>query len=363
MKGLSRLEIFILLLIVGQVVYAQRGSKGELVGVAASLEIPNFQSKQVPKEARPYVNNMIYIPAGSFVMGQELDTITWNSVPTRTYSLSSFFISETEVPNWLYREFCQHMIDSLGSEKAQQFLPDSLCWLNGTTNSDVDYLAAHYFTHPAFDNYPVVGVSYIQAHSFCAWLTSKVKNELRRSKKIASWADFIEFRLPTEEEWEYAARGGSDLHSYYPWGPYYYTFSDDGFVPHANCGAIIDTLGATDLPADHDGYTYTGPIKSYTSNSYGLYNVSGNVSEWTTTIYNPSAYLPVYDLNPAIYDTNAIEDSVRRVIKGGSFDDFPYFLGSSVRRGVMAHTQSKSIGFRVVLQNYGGRENSNYELK
>ncbi|CAG5086546.1 Formylglycine-generating enzyme [Parvicella tangerina] len=326
---------------------AQRGKKGELVGVLTSLELPDFQSKKVPKDIRPYVENMIYIPAGVFNMGDDLDTNA-RFYSKRVSTVASFFLSKTEIPNWLYREFCQVMIDSLGMDSAHLFLPDTLCWLENESPY-TEPMASYYFSHPAYDNYPVVGVNYLQTVLFCDWLTDKVQKGLSKDSKTKGWAKMISFRLPNESEWEYAARGGLDI-SAYPWGESYYVYNDGGYTPKANCGAIIDTLGHIVLPADHDGYRYTSDISSFSPNGYGLYNMSGNVAEWTLDIYNPYASIFDYDLNPTFYrDTLSPKDSVSRVVKGGSFEDLPYFLSCGVRKGIMAYTQSKSIGFSVAI--------------
>lgn len=345
--------IVILTLFIVNIGYAQRGSKGELVGVGKSWVILDFQSKQVPKEARKYVQNLRLIPAGSFHMGEDYyDSISYSYSLSysRVISIDAFYMSETEVPNWLYREFCQEMVDSLGKEAASKFLPDTLCWIRDNNQSDLENLTRLYFQHPAYDNYPVVGVSFVQAYWFCDWLTQKVRKELSKSKKTAHWTQFIDFRLPNEEEWEHAARGGREM-SYYPWGPYFYTSENNKLVTHANCGAIIDTLGGIALGAQHDGYRYSGEIYSYEPNEYGMYNTSGNVAEWTLTKYDPIYNSVACDIcRPSvIFDSIAVLDSVLRVVKGGSYNDFPYFLGSGNRTGFDAYTQSRTIGFRVAM--------------
>lgn len=334
---------------------SQRG-KGKLVGVYDLMETPDFKSKKIPKEIRPYVNNMVLIPSGSFYMGAQEEEFTSNYM-IRTASSAAFYMSEVEVPNWQYREFCADMKDTLGPDSLYHYLPDTLCWLKDKDYSN-DALADYYFNHTAYDNYPVVGVSQIQADLFCNWLTEKVKLGLNQSSKTNIWPSLIYFTLPTEVEWEMAARGGIEGTSY-PWGNELYGRKKDcGFKAQANSGAILDTNKQVSIPADFDGYKQTCPIYEYNKNEYGLYNMSGNVSEWTKEIFSLDLYEFTSDLP---VDNNFYpwkhSDSTKLIIKGGSYNDLPYFLRSAVRRGVKANTQSSAIGFRVVIPYF---DRSNY---
>lgn len=351
--------------------YAQKG-KGKLTGadVRDIWEIPSFQSKKIQKETRKYVNNLIYLPSSSYTMGY---TSEENLTYSKIFTIQAFYMGQTEVPNWLYREFCEEMTDSLGSDSTHLFLPDTLCWLehedlipvwNYQDQWSLESMANFYFIHPAYDNYPVVGVSFMQAQLFCNWLTIKVKSGLMKSSKTAAWAEIIEFRLPSEIEWEYAARGNLELANY-PWGNGFYQMDEEGkLVSHANSGAILDTNRITTVPADLDGHLLTSQVYSYQPNGFGLYNMSGNVSEWTDTRYDPFLYEQTYDLVPnysALFAETPL-DSTNVVIKGGSFNDFPYFLQSGVRRGVMAPTQSPTIGFRIVTSAYSRNGNRSEDL-
>lgn len=337
---------------------AQKG-KGKLVGVKGLMEAPDFKSKKIPKEIRPYVNNMVLISGGSFYMGNLDDDFL--SGTTRQVSSSAFYMSEIEVPNWQYREFCADMKDTLGPDSLHYYLPDTLCWLKDKDYSN-DALADYYFSHPAYDNYPVVGVSYLQADLFCIWLTEKVKLGLNESSKTNIWPDLIYFTLPTEVEWELAARGGWESVNY-PWGNELYGRKKDGnFKVQANSGAIVDTNMQITIPSDFDGYYQTCPVYEYNSNEYGLYNMSGNVSEWTKEIFSVDFYTFRSDLqvDNTFYPWKH-EDSTRLIVKGGSYNDLPYFLQTAVRRGVSANTQSSTIGFRVVIPYFDRSDNFSRE--
>ncbi|MBE3139681.1 MAG: SUMF1/EgtB/PvdO family nonheme iron enzyme, partial [Thermoplasmata archaeon] len=198
--------------------------------------------------------------------------------------------------------------------------PDTLCWIRDFTYSFNDPQASLYFWHPSFDNYPVVGITWVQATAFSIWRTNYMNTALREN----GVADVQEYRLPTETEWEYAARGGLDL-SMYPWGsPYTRNYKGcfyANFKPLR--GNYID-----------DGNVYTGKVGSYEPNEYGLYDMSGNVAEWTRGAYHPSANIFQHDLEPN-YEYNATPQDPpimkRKVIRGGSWKDIAYFLQTGSR--------------------------------
>jgi sulfatase modifying factor 1 len=220
--------------------------------------------------------------------------------------------------------------------------PDTLCWIRDFTYSFNDPMASLYFWHPSFDNYPVVGVSWVQANAFSIWRTDYMNTALRKN----GIADVQQYRLPLETEWEYAARGGLDL-SMYPWGgPYTRNYKGcflANFKPLR--GNYID-----------DGNVYAGKVGSYEPNEYGLYDMSGNVAEWTRSAYHPSAYIFEHDLQPN-YEYNATPQDPpvmkRKVIRGGSWKDIAYFLQTSSRDYEYQDSTKPYIGFRNVRSYIG----------
>jgi sulfatase modifying factor 1 len=222
--------------------------------------------------------------------------------------------------------------------------PDTLCWIRDFTYSFNDPMADLYFWHPSFDDYPVVGISWPQANAFSRWRTDYMNTALRKN----GIADVQAYRLPLETEWEYASRGGLDL-SMYPWGGPY-TRNDIGcflanFKPLR--GNYID-----------DGNVYAGKVGSYDPNEFGLYDMSGNVAEWTCGAYHPSAYIFQHDLQPN-YEYNATPQDPpilkRKVIRGGSWKDIAYFLQTSARDYEYQDSTKPYIGFRNV-RSYIGAE-------
>ena len=221
--------------------------------------------------------------------------------------------------------------------------PDTLCWIHDFAYSYNEPLARTYFWHPTYDHYPAVGINWSQAKAFCVWRTQQF-NAYLTSKGQAGLNDF---RLPTEAEWEWAARGGEHANPF-PWGGPY-SRNDKGcllanFKP--NRGNYVDDGGTTPVIVGH-----------YPANSFGLYDMAGNVAEWTIGSYDESANVFTWDLNPDYSYNATIEDPIsmkRKVIRGGSWKDIEYYLLVSTRDYEYQDTAKSYIGFRCV-QNYLGR--------
>ena len=208
--------------------------------------------------------------------------------------------------------------------------PDTTVWVKDFSYSYNDPIHDNYFWHEAYEEYPVVGVSWYQARAFCNWKTKK-KNDFLRSKKHPSRV--LDFRLPTEAEWEYAARGGIEYGTY-PWGGPYTTTDQGCFL--ANFKPVRGDYAL-------DGALYTVEAYSYSPNGYGLYNMAGNVSEWTNTSYFKGA------LNGSIINSNFEDlESKRKIIRGGSWKDIAYFLQVSTRDFEYVDSKKSYIGFRTV---------------
>ena len=225
--------------------------------------------------------------------------------------------------------------------------PDTLCWIRDFAFSYNEPMTRQYFWHPKYDDYPVVGVNWHQAKAFCKWRTEWLNRY---------WEDIgqpitEEFRLPTEFEWEYAARGGRD-NNMYPWGGPYTRNSKGCFLANfkPNRG---DYMG--------DGGMYPVRSDAYFPNDYGLYNMAGNVAEWTINAYSESTHQIAHDLNPDYqYDATPEKDGAayfsqsRKVIRGGSWKDIAYFIQNGSRTYEYQDTCKSYVGFRCV-QTYIGR--------
>ena len=317
----------------------------------------------------PY--GMVYVPSGTLVIGQsDQDFFNTNIQKAKSISISGFYMDETEITNNEYRQFVYWVRDSLahaalghfvesedgtsenidweqeidwedetldglffqgadafkGMKEAdtRQFVyewewkdwqtaahsrnikrssivhkektniyPDTLSWIRDFSYSYNEPMTRNYFSHPAFDDYPVIGINWKQARAFCFWRTL-----LWNTYKGEDEPNSEEFRLPTEHEWEWAARGGREL-APFPWGGYY--------LRNAK-GCLLANFkpGRGNYP--EDGGLYTVKADAYFPNEYGLYNMSGNVAEWTESAFQDNAYNFVHDLNPDIKYESKPED-------------------------------------------------------
>ncbi len=220
-----------------------------------------------------------------------------------------------------------------------EIYPDTTVWIRDFEYSYNEPMHNDYFWHDAYSDYPVVGVNWMQAKAFCNWRT-KFKNDDQKSRG----KQFVnQFRLPTEAEWEYAARGGIEGGTY-PWGGPY-VISDTG------CFMANFKPQRGDYAAD--AALYTVEAKSFEPNEYNLYNMAGNVSEWTNSSFDQGANEYLSTMNPNIGSQN----NQRKVIRGGSWKDVAYFLQVSTRDYEYQDSARSYIGFRTV-QDYMGEEDS-----
>tara|TARA_B100000131_G_scaffold191057_1_gene183690 strand:+ start:674 stop:1981 length:1308 start_codon:yes stop_codon:yes gene_type:complete len=247
--------------------------------------------------------------------------------------------------------------DANGKKDRNEFLseievniyPDTLVWIHDYAYSYNEPYSRAYFWHPAFDDYPVVGINWKQAIAFTKWRTMVMNNYLKKVNEPT----LPEFRLPTESEWEYAARGGQD-YSPYPWGGPY-TRNDKGCFL-ANFKPLRGNYTA-------DGGIKSIKVASYNPNGYGLYDMGGNVAEWTSNAFDESAFSYSHDMNND-YHYNASEEDhevlKRKVIRGGSWKDISYFVQNSTRTYEYQDTAKSYIGFRCVID-FMGRDKKDFE--
>lgn len=300
---------------------------------------------------------------GGVAMGE----IPGSNNPERQVTVPSFYLSSAEVTNNEYKNF---LIDSLltPAEQARHWkkmapkkneedsvrfyldflfakarkanlMPDTACWTRDFPFAFNKPLAEHYFWHVAFNEYPVVGVSWHQAKAYCAWLSRANNEDLRAQGKEPQ----PNFRLPTEAEWEYAARAimAPEDHSHgfpralYPW---------QGRRVWDDKGQYLANIKADHSDYSDDGYEYTAPVRSYSPNAFGLYNMAGNVSEWVEDVFRLVTDESLKTLDGGM---RLGTDEPGRVIKGGSWADYRYAAQCGSRAELPAGQGYSRVGFRV----------------
>lgn len=221
--------------------------------------------------------------------------------------------------------------------------PDTSCWKADFVAEKNDIYVAMYFASPAYQNYPVVGVSWEQANAFCHWRT--------KYHKINSKFETAPFRLPTEAEWEYAAKGGRKgaVNKKYPW-------SSEEITDKKGCYFANFKPRRGDFT--NDGFLITSPVGAFLPNELGLYDIVGNVAEWTSTAYFPTGNKIMSTMNPST-EFNALANTPyqlkRKVVRGGSFKDVYNFVNVDLREWKYQNEKLAFVGFRCIRNIPGER--------
>ena len=219
--------------------------------------------------------------------------------------------------------------------------PDESSWVNDFKNAYNEPYLRLYFDHPGYDDYPVIGVSWEQAMAFCVWRTNYYKS----SSNLPAGQVIEPFRLPTESEWEYAARAGKSENKY-PWAS---DVADEDLCFMAN-------FKPGDGNYTEDGHLITSRVASFLPNEFGIYDMAGNVAEWTSSIYTESGQSQTSDLNPDLHYNAAIDDLYemkKKVVRGGSWKDVKQFIRSDMRTFEYQNETRSYIGFRCVRTQVG----------
>lgn len=284
-----------------------------------------FDTNKYPDEYYAEVMDTMYLPMEESYNGQR----TWD-VKKFKFKYTYMDIQKAAKNRNLKRK------DVLITEEVEIY-PDTTTWIRDFAYSYNEPMHNDYFWHEAYGAYPVVGVSWKQANAFTNWRTL-YKNAHQKSK---GKPNVNSFRLPSEAEWEYAARGGLQGATF-PWGGPYAKNDRGCFL--ANFKPLRGDYAA-------DMALYTVEAKSYEPNDYNLYNMAGNVSEWVQGSYDPASYEYMSTINPNVNDPN----NQRKVVRGGSWKDVAYFLQVSSRDYEYADSARSYIGFRTV-QDYMGTD-------
>lgn len=421
--------------------------------------------------------NLVYIPGGTYQMGMFEQDVTFeaDAVPRRV-TISDFYMDQTEVANIDYLEYLYWLGRVFGQdypEIVENAKPDTLVWRDPLAYNEP--YVRYYFRHPAYQNYPVVGVTWVQATEYTKWRTDRVNEAImirqgylktnpeqqnednfnteaylvgqyegkqgkqkkdlqtggKRKVRQEDGVMLPDYRLPTEAEWEYAAlalQGNAKFENVnerriYSW---------DGLSMRQTKGRHVgkmranfkrgrgDNQGISEMP--NDAAYITAPVRSYWPNDFGLYNMSGNVSEWVEDIYRPLTFEDMADLNPhrgnvfkkverdddgyvaekdsmgrikyvdvtveenanrrnyrradykghkdeLSYNSNEMGYNIdgpgtslisdkARVYKGGSWNDRAFYLAPGTRRFLDETQALSTLGFRCAMTRVGGRKMS-----
>lgn len=359
------------------------------------------------QEAPP---GMVFIEGGTFHMGGGEKDITYEQDNhERQVSVTSFYIDMYEITNLSWKEFMGGQSDQ---KTFEEMTPDTTVWYRELAYNEPYVL--YYFQHPGFQMYPVVGVDWYQCMEFCKWRTKILNEDLLADDPEAIVYPAV--RLPTEAEWEYSARAGYEQENY-PWEGKSLRYADSRFTGafqanfkrgRGDYAGRSNKGGSLLVEGLNDRHMIPGPVGDYMPNEFGLYNMAGNVAEWTLDVYRVVAYDDVEDLNPfrrrgrvtdpmqndvsygvdegndqagkdgrlsLMYSTKAVKDYEEnylsavfdpsnfsdkydpwdnvRVYRGGSWADVAYYLTCGSRRYLHADTGSSTIGFRCVMTRVG----------
>jgi sulfatase modifying factor 1 len=298
---------------------------------------------------------LVLIEGGTFSMGRVEQDVTydWNNAPRRV-TVSSFYMDQTEVKNVDYREYL-HWISRVFIDYPlvyKKALPSCIPAVWRRPMAYNEPYVQYYFRHPSYNDYPVVGVSWLQASDYCAWRTDRVNegvliregilkpdpnqlekenfntesylagqyeglvnqnlrsidpNQEFRRVKIEDGMLLPKYRLPTEAEWEYAALSliGNTYEErvyerrIYPWDGHNLRNDAKAYRGEMRAnfvrgrGDMMGTAGSL-----NDNASIPGPVESFWPNDYGLYCMAGNVNEWVLDVYRPMTSYDVDEFNP-----------------------------------------------------------------
>lgn len=367
------------------------GKRSATTGAGFSFKTEDSTQFFVAKKAEQIPGpNLRLIQGGRAVLGsQEEDVMAFRDNLERTVSIATFWMDETEMTNNDYKEFLFDMKKRVSKDSLDKLEPSEKVWRGAMSFNDV--YESYYFRFPGFNFYPVAGVSWTQANTYAEWRTDYVQKQIVKSMKMDSTLTrsqliergvvIAEFRLPTEAEWEYAAKAmigtqyldeNQEYGRIYPWdgrgvrNPYNGRGKKGGkqgdFLANFKRGRG-DYAGIAGRQTN-DGEILPSNVYDMAPNDFGLYNMAGNMNEWVYDVYRPLSFQDADDLNPlrkdGVYDEkenygSALLNDSTRVYKGGSWRDVTYWLAPGARRFMHQDSSTNHIGFRCSMVSIGAR--------
>jgi len=301
---------------------------------------------------------MVLILGGSFQMGDSKGEGSSAEIPVHTVTLDSFYMGKYEVTN---AQYCQYLNSALdlglvtvtngvvyGSGNNQPY-----CDTHIYNDSQIDYSGGVFSVRTkgsrSMSNDPTIMVTWYGSVAYCNWRSQQEGKEVCYDLNDPNWqCDFTKhgYRLPTEAQWEYVARGGLSGKRF-PWGD---------TISHTQANYYSDSIYSYDIsptrgyhPIWNDGtYPYTSPVGSFSGNGYGLCDMAGNAWEWCYDRYSSTYYstTPYPHVNP----TGPTSGSWR-VIRGGGWNTYANGCRVASRggTGVYPYNWYNCLGFRLSL--------------
>ncbi|MFN3342785.1 MAG: SUMF1/EgtB/PvdO family nonheme iron enzyme [Flavobacteriales bacterium] len=232
-----------------------------------------------------YIEKMMkWIPGGTLIMAPTQEKI---GEKRTALTVENCYMQEAEVSNFQCVSFLYDLVKRADTNSLRKAIPDTTVWIE--KHAYLNSFVEHYLRHPAYRNYPVVGISYEQAKMYCVWLTERYNADPKRKHKE------VLFELPTEAEWMNAASSGINS-AIFPWGGHYLRnakgeylanfsqINEASIIPDSCDGkkvfrSVSSGASAFDGAPLDDTYI-TAPVRSYWPNGFGMYNMAGNVAEF-----------------------------------------------------------------------------------
>ena len=278
--------------------------------IQASLIEPDDQPPHGP------LRNMVFVKGGCFQMGNVFDVGGPGDNPAHTVCVDDFYMGTYEVTVGEFR----HFVEATGYSTEAEQQDGCHCWSGGGEEKRKEFNWRN-TNSPRTERHPVVCVSWNDTIEYIKWLNTQTR---------------MRYRLPTEAEWEYAARSRGR----------YYRFAWGNGQPSDNIAdvtAFRELLDVGKSGGYDDGYAFTSPVGSFRSNKLGLYDMSGNVYEWVSDWYEKDYSRISPRQNPQGPESGSI-----RIMRGGSWNPLPELVKTTDRPGNIAGARGSWIGFRLV---------------
>ncbi|MBK9213226.1 MAG: SUMF1/EgtB/PvdO family nonheme iron enzyme [Saprospiraceae bacterium] len=245
-------------------------------------------------------SDYVYVPSGTYLRGYKA---------TDRIDISGFYISKVEVTCLAFREF-------LANYKPKSTTDLNLLIDSSHFSNEEKILARVYYTHPAYESYPVTGVTYTGAQKYCEWLKEKLQNHVGK--------DFnVEVRLPSSYEWEWAASAANGLDKYFGFNGYYSRNAEGKLLAnYSSCETSSEDIPDLLMKIPSNDHNCTSRVNSFLPNDLGIYNMSGNVEE---LVQEPG------------------------ITKGGSYKDPLKYLYSVTQKSINTNDSQMSVGFRPIV--------------